>query len=344
LGEVSLRLDDAQFTELESLTQLDFSDLATVLTTTGIDSIALQESLDVSEDWFNFSSLGSTYQNMGEAINFRVDVSGTSVDGEISNFNRSLNAAIRTEQGLGINFATGVDLLANYANPEKFGNLVSSLLDSGVTDFVVESGNVEITDILTAAMVESGMLHALPSANLIINATENLKLITGLEDFAHLYTDLKSMAELDVDGIRVNNGIDKVFINLGDLDSEKQVDAILEIKALLASLDPANAAKPVDPADSLKPFAQDYSGKAVDISLVMSAELAVALNESLADGGLNHLQNLGITQIIGLDPNATSSVPAPVAQTPVPLPEVKIIGPNGDDGALFNELNHNKLV
>jgi hypothetical protein len=28
----------------------------------------------------------------------------------------------------------------------------------------------------------------------------------------------------------------------------------------------------------------------------------------------------------------------------VPLPEVKIIGPNGDDGALFNELNHNKLV
>jgi hypothetical protein len=71
----------------------------------------------------------------------------------------------------------------------------------------------------------------------------------------------------------------------------------------------------------------------------MNANLATTLQSSFSENDLNLLENLGITQIIGLDPNATSSVPAPVAQTPVPLPEVKIIGPNGDDGALFDLLN-----
>jgi hypothetical protein len=253
-------------------------------------------------------------------------------------------AAVSIEkQGFVEYAAYGIDLLAQSASPDQLGNLIESLLDSGIAEEVTESDHIEITDGLTSAMVEAGMLAALPAANLIINAASNLKHTLGVDDFNHLYTDFKSMAELDVDGIRVNNGIDKVFINLGDLDSEKQVDAILEIKALLASLDPANAAKPVDPAD-LKPLAQDYSGKAVDISLVMSAELAIALKDSFAQSDLKHLQNLGITEIIGLDPNITDSVTTPVAQTPVTLPEVKIIGPNGTDDALFNELNHNKLV
>ena len=70
----------------------------------------------------------------------------------------------------------------------------------------------------------------------------------------------------------------------------------------------------------------------------MQANMASALQISFNEADFRLLENLGITEIIGLDQNASSSV---VAQTPV---EVKIIGPNGDDDALFDVLNQNKPV
>jgi hypothetical protein len=174
-------------------------------------------------------------------------------------------------------------------------------------------------------MVESGMLQALPMGNLVINATANLKSIAG-ENFAHLYTNLKSMSALDVDGIKVQDGISKVFIDLGDLGvPTNDLQALSEIQNLLKSLDPANDAKSL---------AYNSKGDAIDISLVMNADLATALQSSFSENDFKLLENLGITEIIGLGPNAPSSV---VAQTPV---EVKIIGPNatGADGTLFDEL------
>jgi citrate lyase gamma subunit len=280
----------------------------------GIDHLLVKDTISASIDWFDFSNLTESHS-----------VNAHNIEG------------IRTEQNGEINFAIGVDLLANSASPNQFGNLIESLLDSGVTDYVVESSKVEITDNLASAMVDSGMLQALPTANLIINATANLKSITGMEDFAHLYTNLKAMSSLDVDGIKVQNGISKVFVDLGDLGvPTDDLQALADIKSLLGSLDPANDAKS---------FAHNNNGEAVDISLVMNADWAKTLQKSFNDTELmSYLENLGITEVIGLDPNATSSAPTPVAQTPVPLPEVKIIGPNGDDGALFHELNHNKLV
>ena len=272
----------------------------------GIDHLLVKDTIKESIDWFDFGNLSETHSKN----NF-------SIEGLIYEKNND------------VNFAIGVDLLADYASPNQFGNLIESLLDSGVSDFVVESNNVEITDGLASAMVESGMLQALPMGNLVINATANLKSITGMDNFAHLHTDLKSMSELDVDGIKVQDGISKVFIDLGDLGvPTDNLQALSEIKTLLASLDPANTA----------PFVQDSQGNAVDVSLVMQANVASALQVSFNADDFKLLENLGITEIIGLDPNASSSV---VAQTPVEPVEVKIIGPNatGADGDLFDLLN-----
>jgi hypothetical protein len=342
LGEIdieSLPSFDSGFTaslELDSINDLNAildsteNKVLNALNAAGIDEIAINKALTDSIDWLDFVNIGDGYRSIGESINFRVDVSGTSFDSEISNFNSSLNAAIRTEQGLGINFATGVDFLANYANPDQFGNLISSLLDSGVTDFVVESGNVEITDVLAAAMVESGMLQALPSANLIINATANLKSITGLDDFARLYTDLKSLSSLDADGIRVHADTNKVFIDLGDLGvPTDDPQALLEIKALLGSLDPANSARSL---------AQDTEGQYVDVSLVMSTELLNALSGEFNENDFKLFENVGITEIIGLGKNAAESqVYEVVAQN---VPPVEIVGsPTIMTVDLFNELN-----
>jgi hypothetical protein len=310
---------------------LDDRDVLDALADAGVDQLAIASTLSASIDWLDFISLGEANQAVNDQIQFKVKVGGTNAFDGIASFDQSLNAAIRTEQQAGINFATGVDLLENYASPNQFGNLIDSLLDSGITDFVVESGNVEITDGLASAMVESGMLQALPTVNLIINATANLKSITGMDDFAHLYTDLKSMSALDVDGIKVQDAISKVFIDLGDLGiPTNDSQALSEIQNLLKSLDPANDAKSL---------AYNSKGDAIDISLVMNANLATALQSSFSENDLKLLENLGITEIIGLDqngldPNASSSV---VAQTPV---EVKIIGPNttGADGTLFDEL------
>ena len=268
----------------------------------GIDHLLVKDTIKESIDWFDFGNLSETHSK-----------NDFSIEGLIYEKNND------------VNFAIGVDLLADYASPNQFGNLIESLLDSGVTDFVVESNNVEITDGLASAMVESGMLQALPMGNLVINATANLKSIAG-ENFAHLYTNLKSMSALDVDGIKVQDGISKVFIDLGDLGvPTNDSQALSEIQNLLKSLDPANDAKSL---------AYNSKGDAIDISLVMNANLATALQSSFTDSDFKLLENLGITEIIGLDPNAPSSV---VAQTPV---EVKIIGPNatGADGTLFDEL------
>jgi hypothetical protein len=126
----------------------------------------------------------------------------------------------------------------------------------------------------------------------------------------------------------------KVYIDLGEFGvPTENPSVLLEIKDLLSSLDPANDAKSL---------AHNSNGDAVDISLVMNADLANTLQQSFSDTQLmSYLENLGITEIIGLDPNITGSVTTSVAQTPIPLPEVKIIG---SDNALFDELNHNKLV
>jgi hypothetical protein len=147
-----------------------------------------------------------------------------------------------------------------------------------------------------------------------------------LDDFARLYTDLKSLSSLDADGIRVHADTNKVFIDLGDLGfPTNDPQALLEIKALLGSLDPANAARSL---------AQDTQGYNVDISLVMSTQLLDALSSTFTENDFKLLENVGITEIIGLGDTDANSV---VVQT---VPPVEIVGsPTIMTVDLFNELS-----
>ena len=227
----------------------------------------------------------------------------------------------------------------------NYGQLIEALVQSGVTDFVVESGNVAITDSLASAMVESGMLQALPAANLIIDATAKVMGTLDSGIYTHLFTDFKSLASLDVDGIKVADNVNKIYIDLGLPTNDS--NAISEIKSLLASLDPANDAKLINAAPNTPidyNFATREDGSKVDVSLVISSDLAKTLLESLGSAEINQLNHLGINEFAVLDNTATGNfsavVPQGIANMPN-MPAVQVIGQNTD---LFNELDPLKPI
>jgi hypothetical protein len=316
-------------------------DLISVLTSAGFDTLGLRETLSDSVDWFDFDKTKalSALSADGRSIGFEVGVVGSSGTAPIANFDASLKKALSDD------FTSGIDFFKGVTTTTSYGQLIEALVQSGVTDFVVESGNVAITDSLASAMVESGMLQALPAANLIIDATANLKSIAGMKDFAHLFTDFKSLANLDVDGIKVANGVSKLYIDLGLPTNDS--NAISEIKSLLASLDPANDAKLIN-APSTKPidFVTNEKGDKVDVSLVISSDLAKTLLESLGASDINHLSHLGIKEFAFLHNtsagNFSAVVPQGIANMP-DMPKVQVIG-QSTDTALFNELDPLKPI
>ena len=312
--------------------------LIDTLVSTGIDNLALQETLSSSVDWFDFDKTRALHAltSNDQQIGFEIGVAGSTGAAASANFDASLKKALADD------FTSGIDFFKGVTTSTSYGQLIEALMQSGVTDFVVESGNVAISDSLASAMVESGMLQALPAANLIIDATAKTMEIAGAK-IAHLYTDLKSMAGLDVDGIRVANDVSKVYIDLGLPMND--VNAIADVKALLASLDPANDAKLIGAAPNTPidfNFAKHENGSSVDLSLVISSDLAKTLLESLGSSDIAHLSHLGIKEFAVLDNtiagnlSANTIIPIPA---PPSLPEVKIIGPNTN---LFDELDPNK--
>ena len=136
----------------------------------------------------------------------------------------------------------------------------------------------------------------------------------------HLNTDLKSIAALDVDGIKVHEGVERVYLDLGDFGiPTNDSSALSEIKALLASLDPANNAKLI-------------SGDQVGISLVMSGDMAEALSrlDVFSADDLGNLAKLGIDQLAvvqkdGASPLDLSKLQA-ITTSASQSPEVQIIG------------------
>ncbi len=315
-------------------------DLISVLTSTGIDNLGLRETLSASVDWFDFDKTRalSALSADGKQIGFEVGVVGSSGTAPIANFDASLKKALSDD------FTTGIDFFNGVTTTTSYGQLIEALMQSGVTDFVVESGNVAITDSLASAMVESGMLQALPAANLIIDATAKTMLIAG-KTISHLFTDFKSLAGLDVDGIKVANGVSKLYIDLGLPTNDSS--AIAEIKSLLASLDPANDAKLIGAAPNTPidyNFATRENGSKVDVSLVISSDLAKTLFESLGSADIDHLSHLGIKEFAVLDNtvagNFSAVVPQGVANMP-DMPKVQVIGQKTD---LFNELDPLKPI
>jgi hypothetical protein len=325
------RLDDEALPDVD-----DALDLISVLTSAGIDTLGLRETLSDSVDWFDFDKTKalSALSADGKQIGFEVGVVGSTGAAPSANFNASLKKAFSDE------FTTGIDFFDGVTTTTSYGQLIEALVQSGVTDFVVESGNVAITDSLASAMVESGMLQALPAANLIIDATAKTMVLADKTIISHLFTDFKSLAALDVDGIKVANGVSKLYIDLGLPTNDSS--AIAEIKSLLASLDPANDAKLINAASTTPidySFATREDRSKVDVSLVMSSDLAKALLESLGSAEIGHLNHLGIKEFAVQDA-VTGSFSAVVAQGVANMP-VQVIGQNTD---LFNELDPLKPI
>jgi hypothetical protein len=201
-----------------------------------------------------------------------------------------------------------------------------------VTDFVVESGDVQITDDLAGALVSAGMLQALPSANLAIDATGQLDGFNS--KYAYLSTTLKGMAEINANSVLVDTGADGIYLDLG-LSTDSH-DVLADLKAILEAIDPANDAKPLIHANGT-------TGDPESVSLVISADLANAFKDlgGLDEKTLSDLYTkIGITEIdilssgavpladISTNPDVAKSGLAnqKVAQDTPNLPEVKIIG------------------
>jgi len=206
--------------------------------------------------------------------------------------------------------------LLKYTTPDKFGDLLHALTASGVSDVVVDGGDVTVSDALASALVDAGMLQALPNANLVIDASAQV-----VDNYAHLATSLKSMAELGVNAVDTGSA-HQLYIDLGL--PVHDASAMTDISHLLSSLDPANHA--VD-------IAHSQDGQPVNISLVISGDVASAIAEA---GGFTaadalHLENLGIKEIAvvetpGHAANATEALLSAASQSHVDLPPVQLIG------------------
>ena len=263
----------------------------------GIDYLAIHESLNVGgSDWLHIDEMQSinnqAYNVDGHAthLDFQIDISGSSGINAAMSFDDAL-----LDQENAIYSGTAYETVGDHS----YGNLIQALTESGVHNFVVDSGNVEITDHLASALINSGMLSALPDqSNLVLDASSDTANTNphDASSFAHLSTSLKSMADLGVDQVQTS-GIDKLYIDLGLPTSDTH--AMRDIHDLLAALDPASHA-----------LAVDGDNNPIGVSLLISSDMMHSLTQSGAgfnSADLTHLQHLGVTEISVLSADNGSS-------------------------------------
>ena len=298
--------------------QLDeVSDIASVLRQAGItevgDTLSLEEILS-NTNHPSWSAMHTDIAQLNQAgIDFVQHIVGKgNLDLALAQEISGLDSLLSTQTDLSnIDQAVqdGVDLLSQFTTSNNYGNLIDALTGSGVTDIAVDSGDVEISDPLAAALVDAGMLQALPEANIVIDARSSGD---------HLFTSLKAIADLGVD--QINVGASHVYVNLGlPVDDQNAMD---DISAILKSLDLSSLAKPI-------------FGENTTASLVIDNATAQAIQSAggLDQGMVTALHQLGFNEIDVLAPsieqghsNLIQSGSALVAQTPAVPVEVKVIG------------------
>jgi len=312
--------EDAAFDitlNIQSWSDLDVTDteLMEALVAAGIDHfdplVSLENIVPQSGDWMGLPEINALH-NVG--LDYIQALLGSMNPLEPSSFEAAIAEEVDSLQMLGkltelqsqnaAQALYGVDVLNQFTSPDKFGDLISALTNSGVADFVVEAGSVEITDPLAAALVDAGMLQALPQANMVIDATASGD---------HLFTSLKAMADLGID--QVNISVDKVYVDLGLPSND--IGAIEEIKSILAALDPANEAKPI--------FGVGHGALVLDNATAIEIHNAGGLDQAM----IQALNNLGINEIDILAESLSAAqfdILSPTSQSqPVPV-EVKVIG------------------
>jgi hypothetical protein len=107
----------------------------------------------------------------------------------------------------------------------------------------VDQGNVKIGDALAKALVDSGMLNALPNANVSL-VYQPIATLDNPNNYAYLNASLKDMAMLGVDKVDYSaTDNTKVYVDFGLPTNDTA--ALNDVKAILATLEPQDPASRV---------------------------------------------------------------------------------------------------
>jgi hypothetical protein len=201
----------------------------------GVDRISITESLNADgSGWINLTELQAIHEGTeasdpeDKGIGFEVIASGSTGD----------DAAISLDQNL-----TGIDLLSEFTTPSQYGDLIQTLTDTGVMNILVDQGNVKIGDALAKALVDSGMLNALPNANVSL-VYQPIATLDNPNNYAYLNASLKDMAMLGVDKVDYSaTDNTKVYVDFGLPTNDTA--ALNDVKAILATLEPQDPASRV---------------------------------------------------------------------------------------------------
>ena len=152
-------------------------------------------------------------------------------------------------------------------------------------NILVDHGNVKIGDTLAKALVDSGMLNALPEANVSIVFQPDT--VNNPNNYAYLNTSLKDMAALGVDRVDFSaTSTDKVYVDFGLPANDTH--ALEDVKVILETLlqDPTN-----------KVFSHDASSPATAL-VVNQAFYDSLLKDSRIDPAvIDGLLKLGISEV-----------------------------------------------
>ncbi len=234
----------------------------------------------------------------------------------ISDFRADLDAAM-IDRIDAISAATGIDFVygVQTGTVSAFSAMSEITFDHGqvyrelISTFESTSadavGDIEIADGTASSLIESGMLRAYLSDNLVVDAT-------GSGD--KLLTTLKEISEFGIDEIRTaDQGGAPVYVDLG---IQGDAGAVGEIQTLFKNLD-------LNGPDKLFTNAEK-------VGLVLDADTATALSK--VDGAFDQLAELGFTEVDVLAaPNGFSLDTGSI--------EVKLIGQQDD---LYQHLHHER--
>ncbi|WP_310645719.1 hypothetical protein [Limnohabitans sp.] len=283
-----LGVDTLTITDGEHITDLGL--MANSLTSHGITHLGLSSS-DIDNTTI---TAGSTLAHKVDTFDWAhsgIDLA-LDVDSNVSNFMHDLEN--------GIDVFNGQQLSAT----AKWGDLIGALHQSGLGSINLQStattsaasANVVVSDELTGALYDAGMLHALPDANITLDVGTNKV----------LQTSLKAMLDLGVDKVQTDH---KVYVGLG-LDQASAAD----MQGVFASFNYDTTV----PADGL------FGGKAA--GLVVDQATFNTMGASDVHTLVQQLSKLGITEIDVLsNANVVTHAYQITAQTQV-LSQVDILG------------------
>jgi hypothetical protein len=298
--DVTLNVNEAQFA--------DVGKLQSTLAKAGVDHLGIFSS-DLSDN-NNNADLSTLFGKLDSGLDITLKVDNTqnwtTVDGFVNQ---------------------GVDLLGGKVlnNQATWGDLIQTLHESGLGNVQIqENTHVTISDEMSSALYDAGMLHALPDASIAIESSTRV-----------LTTSLKAMAELGVDAVATTTPQDKIFVGLGLKPEDLQTVADLGDIFTAFGLD-----KP-DTSDHTDLFANGQQA-----GLVLDQSSFKALGEAGVQELVGQLGKLGFTELDVLGPDNTYMAYDITVQAPVLTP-VQVMGTTADADmlALFDPHHlSNKVV